>query len=395
MTQLPNTLILGAGIFGVTAALELRQRGHRVQLLEPGPLPHPLAASTDISKAIRMDYGSDDDYTEMGEQAINLWRQWNAQFGETLYHEVGMMFARRRSMDDEGDYERESFLRLQQRGHDPLRLTPDVLRQRFPAWNAERYVDGYYNAFAGYAESGKVVAKLLERAKAQGVEVHEGQTFAHFIENGSRVGGVITRDGARFTADMVVVATGSWTPHILPELAPVFRSPGMPVFHLKPVNPELFVAERFPVFAADITASGYYGFPLHPINQVVKIANHGIGRQMHPESAERAVTAQETEQLRDFLRETFPTLTDAPIIYTRVCLYCDTWDGHFWIARDPQREGVVVATGGSGHAFKFAPLLGGLSADAVEGKTNAWSHKFRWRPEVRMARVEEEARYQG
>jgi glycine/D-amino acid oxidase-like deaminating enzyme len=395
MTPLPHILILGAGIFGVTAALELRQRGHRVQLLDPGPLPHPLAASTDISKAIRMDYGSDDDYTEMGEQSIKLWRQWNMQFGETLYHEVGMMFARRHSMDEAGDYERESFQRLQQRGHNPLRLTPDVLRQRFPAWNAERYVDGYYNPFAGYAESGKVVAQLLERATARGVELHEGQTFARFIENGSRVGGVITQDGTHFAADTVVIATGSWTPHILPELAPVFRSPGMPVFHLKPAQPELFVAERFPVFAADITTSGYYGFPLHPINQVVKIANHGIGRQLHPESPERAVTTQETEQLRDFLRETFPALANAPIVYTRVCLYCDTWDGHFWIACDPQREGVVVATGGSGHAFKFAPLLGGLIADAVEGKTNAWSHKFRWRPEVRMERVEEEARFQG
>ena len=28
----------------------------------PGPLPHPLAASTDISKVIRMDYGPDEDY---------------------------------------------------------------------------------------------------------------------------------------------------------------------------------------------------------------------------------------------------------------------------------------------------------------------------------------------
>ncbi|MEK7277247.1 MAG: hypothetical protein AAB427_07855 [Chloroflexota bacterium] len=82
-------------------------------------------------------------------------------------------------------------------------------------------------------------------------------------------------------------------------------------------------------------------------------------------------------------------------VYTRACLYCDTWDGHFWIAPDPAREGVVVATGGSGHGYKFAPVLGGLIADAVEGQRNPYSHKFRWRPEVRLRRNEEEARFQA
>jgi glycine/D-amino acid oxidase-like deaminating enzyme len=54
----------------------------------------------------------------------------------------------------------------------------------------------------------------------------------------------------------------------------------------------------------------------------------------------------------------------------------------------------VVATGGSGHAFKFAPLLGEIIADAVEGRPNPILPKFRWRPEVRMPKTEEAARHQ-
>ncbi|MEO8396610.1 MAG: sarcosine oxidase, partial [Chloroflexota bacterium] len=61
------------------------------------------------------------------------------------------------------------------------------------------------------------------------------------------------------------------------------------------------------------------------------------------------------------------------------CLYCDTRDEHFWIDRHPQRPGLTVAAGGSGHAFKFAPVLGGLIADAMEAKPNDWLPKFRWR----------------
>ena len=62
-----------------------------------------------------------------------------------------------------------------------------------------------------------------------------------------------------------------------------------------------------------------------------------------------------------------------------MCLYFDTWDGDFWISRDPNREGLVVATGGSGHAFKFGPVLGALAADALEGVQNSYSDRFAWR----------------
>src|SRR5262249_4293588 len=156
-------------------------------------------------------------------------------------------------------------------------------------------------------------------------------------------------------------------------------SSGMPVFHLRPDDPAPFEAARFPVFGADISTSGYYGFPLHPEAGVVKVANHGVGRPVHPSSPERAVTAEEPAGLRAFLDDTFPALARAPLAATRVCVYTDTWDGHFWIARDPEREGLMLATGGSGHAFKFAPLIGAWVADAVEGRVHA---KFRWRPEV-------------
>ena len=53
-----KVIVDGAGINGVTAAIELKTRGHKVTLVDPGPLPHPLAASTDISKAVRTAQGA-------------------------------------------------------------------------------------------------------------------------------------------------------------------------------------------------------------------------------------------------------------------------------------------------------------------------------------------------
>jgi glycine/D-amino acid oxidase-like deaminating enzyme len=171
---------------------------------------------------------------------------------------------------------------------------------------------------------------------------------------------------------------------------------GQPVFHFKPANPALFAPPDFVVFNADIARTGWYGFPLHPREHVVKLAHHGVGQVLHPEQGERLVTDSDVERLRAFLSTTLPALSDAPLVYTRRCLYVDTPDGDFWIDRHPERAGLTVASGDSGHGFKFAPILGGLIADAVEGKPNRWLSRFRWR-DVSWddVRRKEAARFQG
>jgi glycine/D-amino acid oxidase-like deaminating enzyme len=391
-----RVIVVGAGINGVTSAIELKTRGHQVTLVDPGPLPHPLAASTDISKAVRAAYGGDEDYTALAERSVQLWRQWNQEFGFDLYHEIGILLLRREPMQP-GDFEYESFKLLERHGHKLERIDSAKLRERFPAFNADHFGDGFFDPESGYAESGRVVATLVQRSKSMGVELIEKAKIIALDESEKRVRGVVLEDRQRqdrhVAGDAVVIATGAWTPYLLPSTKGFFRATGHPVFHLKPDKPELFLPERFPFFGADISTTGYYGFPWN--QGVVKIANHGPGREMSPDSKERVVTADQENDLREFLRSTIPPLANAPIIYTRVCMYCDTHDGNFWIARDPEREGLVIAAGDSGHGFKFAPVLGGIIADAVEGKDNPLLDKFRWRPEVEPGTGIDAARSKG
>jgi glycine/D-amino acid oxidase-like deaminating enzyme len=388
-----KVIVVGAGVNGVTAAIELKKRGHRVILIDPGPLPHPLAASTDISKAVRAAYGADDAYTELAERSVKLWRKWNEEFGIQLYHEVGVMFVRRREMNP-GDFEYESFKILQKRGLNVVRMNSAQQWQRFPAWNPELFRDGVLEIEAGYAESGRTVAKLAQHAASIGVELRSNSRFGCLDECDHRITGIVLDNGERIAGDHVVMAVGAWTPYLLPFTKKFFRASGQPVFHLKPQQPDLFAPERFPVFGADITATGYYGFPLNR-DGIVKIANHGPGREMSPESPERAVTPEEEQQLLTFLSWAFPALVQAPIVYTRVCMYCETHDGNFWIARDPVREGLVIAAGDCGHGFKFAPVLGEIIADVVEQKPNPILKKFRWRPEILAGTSTDAARFQG
>ncbi len=381
-----RVVVVGGGVFGLTGAHAGLTRGWDITVVDPGPIPHPLAESTDLSKAVRADYGADDDYLELMLEALAGWRRWNDGWDEALFHETGVSYLTRCPLSP-GGFEYESLIRLQSRGIACERLDAAAIRRRFPAWATGRYVDGYANPTGGWAESGRVVARLSE-----GVSIRAGRA-ARLIERGGRVSGVVLADGAVLEADAVVVTAGAWVPDLVPEVAGSFHAVGQPVFHLRPPDPARYTPPAFLPFGADISQTGWYGFPLHPATGVVKLANHGPGRVIHPgDEAARVVTPADDARMRQFCAETFPDLVDAPIVHRRLCVYGDTWDEHFWIAPDPARPGLVIAAGGSGHGFKFAPVLGRLIADAVEGRVHP---KFRWRPEVGPGRGEEAARARG
>jgi glycine/D-amino acid oxidase-like deaminating enzyme len=387
----PSIVIVGAGVFGLTAALELRSRAWRVTVLDAGTVPRDTAASTDISKVVRMDYGDDEFYTALGEAALAGWDAWNARWNEPLYHEDGFLLLSRHSMDTsaaareaphggEGEtptFERDSFALLTKRGHRLERMTPDRIEKRHPAWAGAAHVDGYFNPRAGWAESGRVVTRLAAQARSRGVDIREGVAFDRLLEDGSKTRGVVTTDGGEHRADCVLVAAGAWTPTLLPHLGDIMWATGQPVLHFQAPTLDDYVAPRFPVWASDIARTGWYGFPAHPDGRL-KIANHGPGRRVHPDEP-RTVTPEEEARFREFLRDFLPALAGAPIVGRRLCLYCDTADGDFWIDHDPRRDGLIVAAGDSGHAFKFAPVLGQIIADVVERRSNAYAKRFAWR----------------
>jgi glycine/D-amino acid oxidase-like deaminating enzyme len=377
-----RVLVIGGGIFGVTAARELTSRGHSVLLVDPG-LPHPLAESTDISKVVRIDYGTDEDYTALGEHALAGWRSpsWP---GAPHFHETGVTFLARVSL---AGFERDSYEILTRRGHPLVRLDANAISARFPAYKRGTYVDGYFNPVGGWAEASATV-RAVANTLAPGT-IRAGRV-ERIVDDGAII------DGDHVRADLVLVCAGSWVPLLVPELAPVLRAVGQPVFHLRPSDPTLFESHQFPVFGADISRTGYYGFPANR-DGIVKIANHGTGTRLPPDAdhARREVSAAQEAALRTMLAESFPALVGAPIVDRRLCVYCDTVDEHFWIARHPTRENLAVATGGSGHAFKFAPVLGDLIATIALGEMHPLAHKFRWRTELTSALGLEAARHHG
>ena len=376
MTSQTSIVIAGAGIFGLSAALELRSRGYAVTVVDPGPVPHPLAASNDVNRMVRMDYADDRLYSDLAAEAIEGWHALNERRGRPLYHEDGFLVLTSHPLESPA-VERQSYDLLTAAGWPLERLDSGTVAERFPLWNAEHYTDGYYNPRGGWAEAGETVSFLVAEAEAAGVEIRPGFPATSLLVDSGRAVGLRSADGEEARADAVVVAAGVWTPRLVREMQDMMTPVAQTLVYLRPTLPERFRPPSFPPWGADIPRTGWYGFPANA-EGVVKMANHGPGRVVDaddPRDADNAVI----QSCRDFLADSLPELANSPLAGSRACFYNDTWDADFYITRHPQVEGLSIATGGSGHAFKFTPVLGKVTADVIEGKQNRYAERFAWR----------------
>eukprot|EP01125_Pyxidicula_operculata_P010215 TRINITY_DN3360_c0_g1_i3.p1 TRINITY_DN3360_c0_g1~~TRINITY_DN3360_c0_g1_i3.p1 ORF type:complete len:407 (-),score=78.71 TRINITY_DN3360_c0_g1_i3:106-1326(-) len=383
-------IVVGAGIFGVTAAIELRKRGHHVILVERTAIPNQYSASFDISKVVRLEYGSDEFYTDLMVLAMDRWQKFNEQFNTDAYHNTGVLVLKQKPIE-RNSFDELSRSALVKRGIYFERLNSDILGQRFPLWNNSLYVDGHYNPVGGWVESGKMVEVLGKYAIEIGVEVVVAEMDSLIVElkQGKQVTkGIVTKDKKQFLADHVVVSAGSWTSSLLPHLKNVMWPTAQIVFHFQPENPQEFMPPTFPTYLADTTKTGFYGFPAHPSDGRVKLGHHGpgypIGNLSNKEIDERLeqVKRDAEKEFRRFIKQSFPKLSDSPVVQSRLCIYCDTFDGDFWIDNDETIGNLTVAAGGSGHAFKFGTVIGEIIADVVDQKPNKYKHKFQSRPVI-------------
>ena len=159
-----------------------------------------------------------------------------------------------------------------------------------------------------------------------------------------------------------------WTRRLLPSLASRLVTTRQEIVYFEPrAGHEAFAVGRFPIFID--FGSGFYGFPIHPVS-AIKVGNHHRGRPV--EMDEEPVVGDEfIARCREFFAEFIPALATADVRETRVCVYNNTPDEDFIIDWHTEVENVLLATGFSGHGFKFGPLIGRISAELLlSGQTS-------------------------
>ena len=73
--------------------------------------------------------------------------------------------------------------------------------------------EGYLNRDGGWAAAAQGVEILLRKVRDEGIPVLPGKAVTELMrDTDGRTVGVKCQDGSVFDADLVVVASGSWTP---------------------------------------------------------------------------------------------------------------------------------------------------------------------------------------
>ncbi len=363
--------VVGAGIFGVAATIELQARGHTVVVFDQGNVPNPKASSTDVAKTIRRFYGANGTYVELVERAASKWQEWNDLLGHSIYHTVGTYYIVTRFEAGTPIFDGYQF--LQARGARIEVLSASQANARFPQFAYGAGDTGVYDPWGGYLSAEAAVAGLAQLARDRGAEVREETPVLLVDEDASGVDIVVETGRLRF--ERVVVATGVWMSRLVPAVGRHIHITRQQMVFLEPKDRRQLAIETLPAWAVDPEECGWYGQPL-PERGWVKVANDLPGTVAGPE-ASREGTADFAKRAMAFVAERIPALAGARVVGGRSCLYDNTPDRHFVIDWRPGSRRVLLAGGGSGHGFKFGAIIGEVIADALEEEPNQLGDLFR------------------
>ncbi len=369
-----NVCIAGAGIFGMAAALELRERGHEVTLIERGEIPNPEASSTDVSKVIRRTNYPNEIYVELVTRAAAQWREWHERTSRSIYFQTGKLIAVHGfGPEHEALAGWETLSRL---GKDVTELTAKEVNRRFPQFTVSDEDRLFYDPWSGYLRSGQALADLAGLAREAGVEIRENTLVTAVEETGS--GARVRWDTESQDCDRAVVAAGPWVGKLLPAMATRVRISRQQMAFFLPKDPAPFERGRFPVWSILSPGNLWYGFPyLH--EGFVKVAEDSKVDDTTVDVS-REPTPAFLDWARDFVAARIPALDGAEPAGGRSCLYtnmADMEDEQFVIDWAPGCERVLIAGCGCGHGFKFGGSIGPVIADALEDKENRLGDLFR------------------
>jgi glycine/D-amino acid oxidase-like deaminating enzyme len=362
-----DVVVAGAGVLGAFAALALQERGLGVTLCDPWEPGHPRATSSSETRVIRAIYGRDRFYAEWAWRSLEIWERFEASVGRQLLHRTGVLWFER----EDGGYAAAGRDVLAALGLPVEQLAPSEISRRFPAVRADGLRFGVLEPRMG---------ALRARAAVR-------LAVALFVRRGGRLlRGAAVPDGAsgrldavrigpeRLAADSFVFACGPWLPQVFSELQGFIRvRRAEELYFGVPEGSRDFDEDCLPAW---VEIGSFYGIPAVE-GRAFKVGIDRPGDEIDPSSGDRVLAAWAISEVRGYLAERFPALSDAPLVDSRVCTYEITPDEHLLLDRHPRHENVVLLGGGSGHAYKLAPMLGACVADLVTGVRSETEPRFR------------------
>lgn len=367
-----DAVVVGLGVMGRAACRALARRGRSVLGLDRRGPAHRLGSSHGESRLIRALYHEGAEYLPLLEEARSGWRRLEAEAGRTLLVQTGGLVIG----PPDGSLATGCRAAAERSGLPCEELEPGEVGRRFPAFRVPGEATVVLDPGAGVLLARRCMEALRAGAEAAGAELR----FRAGAEAWARREDAIEVETASGTvaARTLLLAAGGWTPELMAGERPPLTVERQTVHHFRPPDGEpAYGPDRFPVFLLEREdGSVVYGAP--DLGSGVKVALHYGGDEgARPDEVRRPATAGEGREARRAVEDLLPGLPDEPSS-SRACLYTNTPDRGFLLGNlepaapgpahrdEPAGGRVAVATGFSGHGFKFAPAVGRAAADLLD-----------------------------
>lgn len=350
-----DVIVVGLGGAGSAAAYRLALRGLRVLGLERFGPTHDRGSSHGHTRITRQAYFEHPDYVPLLVRAHELWRQLEADFGQTLFLRCGGLMVGR----PDGHLVSGALRSAQTFGLPHELLDPQQVRARFPAFHLYGDEVALYEPNAGILFPEACVRAHQQLAEAHGAELRFHTRVLDWDSDGQRVR--VRTQASTEEAASLVLAAGPWMPELTRGVLPLAVERQV-VFWFQTRRPGWFGPDRCPVFVWETQDGFFYGIPA-VAGRGLKVARHHGGEPADPEDV-RPPTPEEASWVRAQLATRLPE-ADGGLQAAAACLYTNTPDEHFVLDRHPAFPNVVLCSACSGHGFKFTSVVGEVVAELV------------------------------
>ncbi|MFH8976411.1 NAD(P)/FAD-dependent oxidoreductase [Streptomyces sp. NPDC017890] len=350
--------LVGGGVIALLTAVECALGGHRVTVVDQGPIPYRRATSFDQHRIIRALHPADPPATAAGLRSHHRWLELEELLAARFYERVGALTVLPPAEADAGT------LLLTGAGGHARSLTAGALADRYPHLRLGDALGAVLEDEAGVLLADRVLAACVAWLRWQpGVDLIEYCPAVAVDGDRARVR---LADGRVLDADGVLVAVGPWSRSLLPErVAKSLTLHRQSLLYCRVPKAQAEAWAATPAVPALGTRHGAWLIP--PVaGTALKLSSAAVCRDAD-DLTDHATPEERRQQLAAEFGDLLPGFSPAWVRDSRDCYY---------LSYAETGGPLVVALGGTGHAyaacggtsFKFAPLIARTLADRILGR---------------------------
>jgi sarcosine oxidase subunit beta len=367
--QGPVVVVVGAGVTGLSTAIEAARLGARVTVVDR---EHVASGSSALSAGVLDTQFVTSAEIELRTRSFEVFAQLERDHGLRIVRN-GFIRVARDAQELEA-FEQALPLQHELGVADARVLTRDSLAEVVPDMDCADLAGGLYGPSDGYVDGHLLASTYAEIAASLGVELRQRTTVEGFeVRDGM---GRLRTSAGEIDCDVVVNAAGAWAGRVGALLgAPVDVVPQrhqVCIGHLSEPLPYVM-----PTVMDHVPGTGRSGLYFrHDGDRELLIGLHSAdlldGEGDDPDGFARSFDGALYETLAELLVERLPSLADMGLGNGWAGLYPNSRDGLPLVGPHRDEPRVVAACGVGGYGIMISPVVGRLAAEwACRGEATA------------------------